>query len=45
MTIFVRGKQKRVQRPPTIDGLSVEETDGTTIKPREARGCFASWPV
>ncbi len=25
MTIFVGGKQKRVKRPPTIDGLSVEE--------------------
>ena len=25
MTIFVRGKQKRVKRPPTIDGLDVDE--------------------
>jgi hypothetical protein len=25
MTIFVGGKQKRVKRPPTIDGMSVEE--------------------
>jgi hypothetical protein len=25
MTIFVNGKQKRVKRPPTIDGMSVEE--------------------
>ena len=25
MTIFVNGKQKRVKRPPTIDGTSVEE--------------------
>jgi hypothetical protein len=25
MTVFVRGKQKRVKRPPTIDGMSVEE--------------------
>jgi hypothetical protein len=24
-TIFVRGKQKRVKRPPTIEGLSVDE--------------------
>jgi hypothetical protein len=24
-TIFVNGKQKRVRRPPTIDGLPVEE--------------------
>jgi hypothetical protein len=25
MTIFIRGKQKRVRRPPTIDGKSIEE--------------------
>ena len=25
MTIFLHGKQKRVLRPPTIDGMSVEE--------------------
>ncbi len=25
MTIFVNGKQKRVKRPPTIDGMSVDE--------------------
>lgn len=25
MTIFVKGKQERVPRPPTVDGLSVEE--------------------
>ena len=25
MTIFVRGKQKRVKRPPTLEGMSVEE--------------------
>jgi len=25
MIIFVNGKQKRVPRPPTIEGLSVEE--------------------
>jgi len=25
MTVFVGGKQKRVKRPPTIDGMSVEE--------------------
>ena len=25
MTIFINGKQKRVLRPPLIDGLSVEE--------------------
>lgn len=25
MTIFIGGKQKRVKRPPTIDGMSVDE--------------------
>lgn len=25
MTIFIHGKQKRVRRPPTIDGMDVEE--------------------
>ena len=25
MTIFVNGKQKRVKRPPTIDGIGVDE--------------------
>lgn len=25
MTIFINGKQKRVKRPPTIEGMSVEE--------------------
>ena len=25
MTIFVKGKQKRVKRPPTIDGMDVDE--------------------
>ena len=25
MTIFVNGKQKRVRRPPTIDGMEVDE--------------------
>ena len=25
MTIFVNGKQKRVKRPPTIDGLPADE--------------------
>lgn len=25
MTIFINGKQKRVRRPPTIDGLPVDE--------------------
>ncbi len=25
MTIFIRGKQKRVKRPPTIDGMDVDE--------------------
>jgi len=25
MTIFINGKQKRVKRPPTIDGMDVED--------------------
>lgn len=25
MTIFINGKQKRVKRPPTIDGMSADE--------------------
>lgn len=25
MTIFVNGKQKRVKRPPTIDGMDADE--------------------
>jgi hypothetical protein len=25
MTIFVEGKQKRVKRPPTVDGMDVDE--------------------
>jgi uncharacterized protein YnzC (UPF0291/DUF896 family) len=25
MTIFVRGKQKRIKRPPTIEGMDVDE--------------------
>lgn len=25
MTIFINGKQKRVRRPPTIDGVPVDE--------------------
>ena len=25
MTIFVHGKQRRIRRPPTIDGLDVDE--------------------
>ena len=25
MTIFVKGKQKRVKRPPTIDGMDVDD--------------------
>jgi hypothetical protein len=25
MTIFIKGKQKRVKRPPTIDGTDVDE--------------------
>ena len=25
MTIFVNGKQKRVKRPPTVDGMDVDD--------------------
>ncbi len=25
MTIFINGKQKRVKRPPTVDGIEVDE--------------------
>lgn len=25
MTIFINGKQKRVKRPPTIEGIDVDE--------------------
>ena len=25
MTIFINGKQKRVRRPPTIDGMDVDD--------------------
>ena len=25
LTIFIKGKQKRVKRPPTIDGMDVDE--------------------
>jgi len=25
MTIFINGKQKRVKRPPTIDGIDIDE--------------------
>jgi len=25
MTVFINGKQKRVKRPPTIDGMGVDE--------------------
>jgi uncharacterized protein YnzC (UPF0291/DUF896 family) len=25
MTIFINGRQKRVKRPPTIDGMDVDE--------------------
>jgi uncharacterized protein YnzC (UPF0291/DUF896 family) len=25
ITIFIKGKQKRVKRPPTIDGMDIDE--------------------
>ena len=33
MTIFINGKQKRVARPPLIDGLSVEEFISRNVDP------------
>jgi hypothetical protein len=33
MTIFVHGKQKRVRRPPTIDGMDVDEFIGRNADP------------
>jgi hypothetical protein len=25
MTVFINGKQKRIRRPPTIDGMHIDE--------------------
>ncbi|HDL85641.1 MAG TPA: hypothetical protein ENH11_04835, partial [Candidatus Acetothermia bacterium] len=25
MTVFINGKQKRIKRPPTVDGIPVDE--------------------
>ena len=33
MTIFINGKQKRVKRPPSIDGMGVEEFIRTNADP------------
>lgn len=33
MTIFINGKQKRVKRPPTIEGLPVDEFIRTNAGP------------
>ncbi len=33
MTIFVHGKQKWVKRPPTIDGIDVDEYIGRNADP------------
>ena len=33
MTVFVNGKQKRVKRPPTIDGMAVDEFIGRNADP------------
>jgi len=50
MTIFINGKQKRVKRPPTIEGLTVDEfirTNADPIwlcqssRPRPPRSCEA----
>jgi hypothetical protein len=33
MTIFVNGKQTRVKRPPTIDGMDIDEFIRTNADP------------
>jgi hypothetical protein len=33
MTIFINGKQKRVKRPPTIDGMDVDEFIRRNVDP------------
>jgi len=33
MTIFINGKQKRVKRPPTIDGMDIDEFIQTNADP------------
>ncbi len=33
MTVFMNGKQKRVKRPPTIEGMSVDEFIGNNADP------------
>jgi hypothetical protein len=33
MTIFINGMQKRVKRPPTIDGMDVDEFIGRNADP------------
>jgi len=33
MTVFMNGKQKRVRRPPTIDGLDVDEFSRANADP------------
>lgn len=33
MTIFINGKQKRVRRPPTIEGMDVDEFIGQNADP------------
>jgi hypothetical protein len=43
MTIFINGKQKRVKRPPTIDGIDAEEfmrrnADQIWLHPKRALG-------
>lgn len=33
MTIFIGGKQKRVKRPPTVEGMDVDEFIGRNANP------------
>ena len=50
MTIFINGKQKSVKRPPTVDGMDVDEfirrnadTNGSTLDSR-GRAIKKSFP-
>ena len=47
MTIFINGKQKRVRRPQTIDGLPVEEYIVRNADPiwLHENGLWAEWHV
>ena len=50
MTIFVYGKQKRVKRPPTIDGMDVDEfirinADPIWLKQNEMYEELYAWEI